>query len=168
MLERVYKVLQLDPQLLYNDLHGAAGSLAQQSSIASGPAAPSSGIVLDMNKIAQLQRETAQVSALLAKVFEDEYTEEPVLHLAPQPSLPGPDTQLYGLDAEHSAFMRLLLSRNEWSRHDLEDAAADMELMLDGALEQINDMGFEHFNMPISEGDDPIEINPDILSELSL
>ncbi|MBD8576086.1 TerB N-terminal domain-containing protein [Pseudomonas syringae] len=168
LLERVYKVLQLDPQLLYNDLHGAAGSLAQQSSIASGPAAPSSGIVLDMSKIAQLQRETAQVSALLAKVFEDEYTEEPVLHLAPQPSLPEPDTQLYGLDAEHSAFMRLLLSRNEWSRHDLEDAAADMELMLDGALEQINDMGFEHFNMPISEGDDPIEINPDILSELSL
>ncbi len=40
--------------------------------------------------------------------------------------------------------------------------------MLDGALEQINDMAFELFDMPVSEGDDPIEINPDILSELAL
>ena len=43
-----------------------------------------------------------------------------------------------------------------------------MELMLDGVLEQINDMAFERFDMPVTEGDDPIEINSDILEELAL
>ncbi|GAB7529594.1 TerB N-terminal domain-containing protein [Pseudomonas sp. 3A(2025)] len=168
LLERVYKALQLDPQSLYSDLHGAAATPAHQPSSPPQPNTSGSGIVLDMNKIAQLQRETAQVSALLAQVFQDEHADEPVMQPATESSLSEAGTQLYGLDAEHSAFLRLLVSRSEWSRQELEDAASDMELMLDGALEQVNDMGFETFNMPISEGDDPIEINPDILSELIL
>ena len=73
-----------------------------------------------------------------------------------------------GLDLEHSAFLRLLISRPQWSRSELETVASDMELMLDGALEQVNDMAFERFDMPITEGDDPIEINSDILEELAL
>ncbi|MGE8458379.1 MAG: tellurite resistance TerB C-terminal domain-containing protein, partial [Pseudomonas alloputida] len=75
---------------------------------------------------------------------------------------------VHGLDVEHSAFLRLLVSRTEWSRAELEDAASDMELMLDGALERINDTAFELFDMPVTEGDDPIEINPEILDELAL
>ena len=40
--------------------------------------------------------------------------------------------------------------------------------VLDGALEQINDMAYERFDMPVTEGDDPVEINTDILEELAL
>ncbi|RML42454.1 hypothetical protein APX70_08037, partial [Pseudomonas syringae pv. maculicola] len=29
-------------------------------------------------------------------------------------------------------------------------------------------MGFDRFNMPVTEGDDPVEINADILEELTL
>jgi hypothetical protein len=75
---------------------------------------------------------------------------------------------VYGLDVDHSALLRLLVGRNEWSRAELEDAAADLDLMLDGALEQINDMAFDRFDMPLCEGDDPIEINPEIMNELTL
>jgi hypothetical protein len=56
----------------------------------------------------------------------------------------------------------------EWSREELEAVASDMDLMLDGALEHINDMAFEHFDMPITEGEDPLEINPDIMGKLPL
>ncbi len=184
LLERVYKALQLDPRSMYSDLHGAAarsfnsadGVGASGSARAGNPlSAPAptnrhngSGIVLDMNRVAQLQRETAQVSALLATVFTDEQEEQiPVIEDTPQGVLEN-GVRLYGLDSEHSAFLRLLVSRAEWSRQELENAASDAELMLDGALEQINDMAFELFNMPISEGDDPVEINPDVLSELTL
>jgi uncharacterized tellurite resistance protein B-like protein len=183
LLERVYKTLDLDPQLLYSDLHGAAIQVPGSSQTGSSPRLdPSSsndlsastsnngadGFSLDLNKIAQLQRETAEVSALLAEVFSGESSELPPVVEIAQEEPSDSATTLYGLDTEHSAFLRLVVSRSEWSRQELEDVATDMELMLDGALEQINDMAFERFDMPISEGDDPIEINQEILEELAL
>ncbi|MNW09500.1 hypothetical protein D3C71_2065080 [compost metagenome] len=72
------------------------------------------------------------------------------------------------MDPDHSAFLRILVSRTEWARDELEAVASDMELMLDGALEQINDMAFESFDMPVTEGEDPFEINPDIMERLPL
>ncbi|WP_205903859.1 tellurite resistance TerB C-terminal domain-containing protein, partial [Pseudomonas viridiflava] len=92
LLERVYKALQLDPQSIYSDLHGAAANSlkgpnvigvsgsnipgAQQTSTSPTNRRAGSGIVLDMARVAQLQRETAQVSALLATVFTDEQEEQ--------------------------------------------------------------------------------------------
>lgn len=183
LLERVYKTLELDPKLLYGDLHGAAMQGPSNPQIVSAPrfASASSQDVnaststarvgefsLDLNKIARLQRETAEVSALLAEVFSGEHSEPtPAVEIAQQDPSESAVT-LYGLDSEHSAFLQLIVSRREWSRQELEDVATDMDLMLDGALEQINDMAFEQFDMPVSEGEDPIEINLEILEELAL
>nr|WP_225927382.1 TerB N-terminal domain-containing protein [Pseudomonas ekonensis] len=177
LLERVYKSLSLDPQLVYSDLHSAAVRPLQTEPVASMDAAPTvasaeGGVTLDMAKIARLQQETAEVSALLANVFGEESTaaDVPQIDVIDQ----GEDSSVeqfatvHGLDVEHSAFLRLLVSRTEWSRAELEDVASDMELMLDGSLERINDMAFELFDIPVTEGDDPIEINPDILEELAL
>ena len=179
LLERVYKALQLDSQLLYSDLHGAASgaSIASVKPAASTPssepgtpitATANQGFVLDHDRIAELQRETAEVSALLAQVFTDDQVDEPEQLVEAADSAPESSADIDGLDLEHAAFLRLLISRPEWSRSELEAAASDMELMLDGALEQINDMAFERFDMPVTEGDDPIEINTDILEELAL
>jgi uncharacterized tellurite resistance protein B-like protein len=179
LLERVYKALQLDSQLLYSDLHGAAAGASitpvkpATSSTPTEPGTQSSavakqGFVLDHERIAELQRETAEVSALLAQVFTDDQVEEPEQSVETVESATETTADVAGLDLEHSAFLRLLISRAEWSRSELEAAASDMELMLDGALEQINDMAFERFDMPVTEGDDPIEINTDILEELAL
>lgn len=177
LLERVYKVLQLDSQLLYSDLHGAAsgGGSAHRSAhspetVANGQpdGALPQGFALNHERIAQLQRETAEVSALLAQVFtEDQVAQADEVVESTQPA-GDTSADVAGLDREHSAFLRLLISRPEWSRCELEDVASDMELMLDGTLEQINDMAFEHFDRPVTEGDDPIIINTDILEELAL
>ncbi|WP_236180791.1 tellurite resistance TerB family protein [Pseudomonas sputi] len=179
LLERVYKALQLDNQLLYSDLHGAASGASitpVKPATSSTPTEPGTqsaavanqGFVLDHERIAELQRETAKVSALLAQVFTDDQVEEPEQAVETVESATEITADVAGLDLEHSAFLRLLISRAEWSRSELEAAASDMELMLDGALEQINDMAFERFDMPVTEGDDPIEINTDILEELAL
>ena len=178
LLERVYKALQLDSQLLYSDLHGAAAGVGiavtpattYPSAEPGAQTASSSkqGFVLDHDRIAQLQRETAEVTALLAKVFTEDQVEEAERPTESAEPNSESSADVPGLDLEHSAFLRLLISRPEWSRAELETAASDMELMLDGALEQINDMAFERFDMPVTEGDDPVEINTDILEELAL
>ncbi|WOF80824.1 TerB N-terminal domain-containing protein [Pseudomonas sp. FeN3W] len=172
LLERVYKTLQLDPQSLYSDLHVASsgssvGSSQTTPSIpGASPSKPVGGFALDQERIAQLQRETEQVSALLAQVFVDDKPAEPddvVVEETVEDT-----SSICGLDADHSAFLRVLVSRTEWSRDELGAVASDMELMLDGALEQINDMAFEHFDMPVTEGEDPFEVNPDIMDKLPL
>jgi hypothetical protein len=74
---------------------------------------------------------------------------------------------LLGLDPEHSAFLRVLLTRPSWSRAELGEVAADMELMLDGALERVNEATLDTLDNRIAEGDDPIEIDQDLMENAS-
>lgn len=60
----------------------------------------------------------------------------------------------------------MLASKLIWERDELEKLAADHNLMLDGTLDSINDASFDHFGGPFFEGDDPIEIDPEIVSRL--
>jgi hypothetical protein len=125
------------------------------------------GFKLDMARIEALQRETAEVSALLSNVFTEEapVSEEKKEEREEAAAVfePGP----LGLDPEHGAFLRLLLTRSSWSRQELADAAADMELMLDGTLERINDASFEQFDAALLEGDDPVEVIRDVMEKVT-
>ncbi|MFH2133638.1 MAG: TerB N-terminal domain-containing protein [Pseudomonadota bacterium] len=170
-LERVYVTLSLDTQLLYSDLHvvpdpGGKGVL----STFSGTQKPKSttGFALNAERIAQLQKETEEVSALLAGVFTEEQHSEPdSVDVTIDESSDAP-AGILGLNAEHSAFVRRLVSRYSWPKSDLNDVAADMELMLDGTLEHINEMMLDMFETPLTEGDDPIEINRELVEQLPL
>lgn len=173
LLERIYGALGIDVQVLYSDLHtgNMSGAENQVSSPKSGRQQTSttgSVITLDPARIAALQQETEQVSKLLAGVFVEEsqsvHPPEPEETESHEPSEPG----VLGLDTELSAFLRVLLSRSTWSRADLNDLANDMHVMADGALERINDAAFEHANGPLTEGEDPVEINREILEALPI
>ncbi|ENC9555955.1 hypothetical protein ABLF39_001790, partial [Aeromonas hydrophila] len=65
-----------------------------------------------------------------------------------------------------SQFLRALLARPEWARDDLSALANTMGLMLDGALEQINEVMLDHFDEMLIEGDDTIELNTDLLEQI--
>lgn len=122
---------------------------------------------LDHAKIAALRKDTERVSALLAGIFEEDIPPEPVSS-APEVVEEGDpvddvQTRLLGLDVVHTAFARMLLSRPQWSRDELTDLAADLSLMLDGALERINEASFDVHDLPFTEGDDPIDVNAELL-----
>ncbi|HGM7298590.1 TPA: TerB N-terminal domain-containing protein [Stenotrophomonas maltophilia] len=162
-LERVYKALGVDPTRVFSDVHAARPSKAPSALPKAAPGA----FQLDPDRIAALQRDTAQVSALLANIFTDEEATPPDLAPAEAVSAEVETAgQLLGLDQAHSALLRLMLSRPVWTRAELEDGAADMELMLDGALEQINDASFDAYDIPFSDGDDPLEINPEFIEKI--
>lgn len=166
-LERTYKALGLDTKLVYADLHANEAPAPSAVASDSAPQKPQ-GFTLDAVRIAQLQKETAEVSALLANVFVEEdapkSAEAAVANLEEEPAQA--TTGILGLDADHSAFVRLLVTRSSWLRDELDDAASDMELMLDGALEHINEAVLDVFDAPLTEGEDPIEINHDVLEAL--
>ena len=171
MLEKLYQMLGLDPQRLYGDLHGntvVGSSNAPTTSTATEKAPNSltqSVFALDTSRIEALQRETAKVSALLADVFAEELSvAEPVQETA-EPHTGS--ASLLGLDGAHSTFLRLLLSRPSWTRSELSDAASDLELMLDGAIEQVNEASLDHWDEPLTDGDDPVGINQEFAQRLA-
>lgn len=195
LLEKIYRMLDLDPQRLYIDLHqgasvasgsprgaraaGAAkpGNPGRPVSKEAAPDARSTGaeLVLDTARIAALQHETARVSAMLADVFVEEQPAVPVDASNPREAagpeepeeiMAAPDA-LLGLDDAHSTFLRLLVSRPAWTRAELADAAADLELMLDGAIEQVNEASLDHWDEPLTDGEDPVEINQDLAQRLA-
>ena len=100
--------------------------------------------------------ESHEVSSLLADIFVEESP-------APQAA---PATGIAGLDAVHSQFLQTLGQKTEWQRSELEAIALSLNLMLGGALEAINEVAFDQCDDAVIEGDNPFEVNPDVLQEL--
>jgi uncharacterized tellurite resistance protein B-like protein len=165
MLEKVYKALGVEPQKVFRDVHAAASGETKSAAVGK---AGETGFKLDAARIAALQQDTEKVSALLAGIFKEEL---PAIVVMPEPEDEELDTVakhegLLGLDEAHDAFARMLLSRPKWSREELLDVAEDLDLMLDGALERINEASFDAHDMAFTDGDDPIEVSAEILEKI--
>ena len=162
-LEKVYKALGVEPKRVFSDIHTAGSGGTPVSPVQAGK----QGFHLDAERIAALQEDTVRVSALLSKIFAEEADSTHASAApAPEPELEDEANAPLGLDEDHSVLLRLLLSRPEWTRAELEDAAADLDLMLDGAMEQINEAAFEAFDEPLFEGEDPISVNTKLFEKI--
>jgi uncharacterized tellurite resistance protein B-like protein len=169
-LEQLYRVLKLDPQSVYQHLYSTpsnATHIGRPSLCVEGTATNSQKITLDRERISQLQRETELVSALLGDAFDEEESDIAVVaqgsvnfaspsEFAAVPLLPG-------LSSSHNAFLTLLLTRAEWSRAELEAAAAERQIILDGAMENINDAALDAFGAMLFDGDDPIYVQTELM-----
>lgn len=168
-LERLYKALGIESHKVFSDLHAVATGIAATSAKTEEIARV--GFALDPARIAELQQDTQKVSALLSTIFTEPEAVPAVASEEPEESGPLEDEikvnkSILGLDDAHSAFARLLLSRPQWRLDELEDAAADLDLMLSGALEQLNEAAYDTYDIPFTEGDDPIEIGAEIVEKL--
>jgi tellurite resistance protein len=149
------------------------------------PPAPKRGkkqaeVALDMSLVQAKLEESQEISNLLAEIFvEAEPTtpkETPQTAVKPgkqsrkrsqaakQSSPPG--RKIAGLDVAHSALLIALKKQTVWQREDLATIATNLDLMLDGALEVINEVAFENCDEAVIEGDNCLEVNPDVLQEL--
>lgn len=176
ILEKIYKTLNLDIQSLYGRLHGTSTDepvtvrppmpTSEGFSIPNSPK-PEADFQLDMNRVEALKHESKRVTDMLVALFEQEAPAESVSPIQIPTEMPEkPDANLLGLDNAHSDLIKLLCSRVQWSRVELEEIAADSGMMLDGTLAQINEAAYDAFDAALTEGDDPIDINQDILKEL--
>lgn len=168
LLERVVSTLKVEVPLPAAALKSARikGPSTQGYTIPpphspSPPPAPTPS--LDMNVVSRRLKETAEVAALLGSVFQEEENELPKTAASPDPSASEPG--LRGMDARHSAFARQLLSTSTWTRDDIERLAGSSGLMLDGALETLNEAAFESVGAAVVEGEDPIIVDEEVAKE---
>jgi uncharacterized tellurite resistance protein B-like protein len=171
VLGKVFGLLGLDPDSVYSKAHAAAAGAGVPTGISVGigvdsdrsdDGAAADGETLDRSAIERKIEETALVSSMLAGIFDggDDAGAEAV---APTGAETGP---LRGLTGAHAALVRDLAEQASWSRAEVEALAAQYELLVDGALEVINNAAFEHWDAPFSEGDDPVEIDEQVAKEM--
>ena len=163
MLGKTYRILGLNPQAVYSDVHKAATepiTIKAAEAAAHGFALPARqnppktpGFHLDAEAIQHKLKETAEVSALLASVFADE-------------TISSPPPRIPAFESQNSAFMRVVAAKSTWSRAELESIAFERAILLDGTMEAINETAFDTCDQPAMEGDDPIEVNIAVLTRL--
>jgi hypothetical protein len=78
-------------------------------------------------------------------------------------SVTADESRLPGLDPTLRTFLEFLMQKSEWAREDLVRAASGMQIMLDGALEQINEAALDFTGEVLIDGDDPIFVQQSVL-----
>lgn len=171
VLNKIYSILELDAQDLYSQAHLAATEPVKIESADSSlegfsiPSRPKKrekkGVELDLEAINRKISETAAVTALLNNIFSEEDTKqtEPIQESSKE-------VGILGLDSLYSQFARILVGKSCWTREELEQLASKQNILLDGALDTINDAAYKAFNEPFFEGDEGIELNAKIAKEI--
>ncbi|XXT86036.1 TerB N-terminal domain-containing protein [Sorangium sp. So ce764] len=188
LLTKLFPTLGLEASEVYRRIHALAGTKAspamdavtvQAGETSKGYPVPppprSSGgsIALDMASVQAKLAETSAVAALLGSIFVEEEQAQPSTTVSTNGDHAAGDAQaktsappVRNLNAAHSAFVRKLAERAEWTRAEVEALAAGFGLLTDGALEVVNDAAFEVCGSAVWSGDDLIEVDADVMKEL--
>lgn len=189
-LVRLFNVLGLDENDVYSQLHSMAtpgsrdaltttrlpGAPARRYAVparSSSPQAPAAttgpAVVLDHALVQAKLEESGRVAALLQEIFEDDEPEAPSTPAPaaiPAQAVDESVEPLGDLDNAHSSLGRELMTRQQWSRAEVEDLAAARGLLPDGALDAINEAALDLSGEPLCEGADPIQINSYAMEEM--
>lgn len=173
-LEKLYTQLGLDKSQVTNDLHTlAATSVAhepvtvakkdesQSHSIPKPDAEPVVGFSLNEELIRIRHAETQQVKGILEDIFVTE-DEDEIVTTESETST----TAINLLDKPHQNLLNQLLQKESWSRDSLHEMCKKLELMVDGAMETINEWAYEQVNAPLIEDGDPLFIDIELAKEI--
>lgn len=181
ILTRIYKLLELDPETLFSDLHAAQtrpdelpATILQPDTESSGRSIPKpsvvsksgrpSGVALSVEAIERTLRETHQVQQLLASVFVEEEVDRVSM---PAPARTSAERKsVLGLDPTHSSLLTRLLMKSDWSRDDLESLCSEYHVLPDGAIETINTAAIEKHGDLLFDLSDSLQLNQDIAKEV--
>ena len=174
-IEQLFRSLGFPAEDAYAALHrGAVGSdepvAVRPATSETGKAVPPppegtavNAAPIDRQKIERIAKETAQVAGLLSEIFASE--EEEIV----QPSrLPADNSSVLfdGLDQQHGELLSFLLANGEQSRPSFESEARRLQLLPDGAIETINEWGFDVIGEPILDAEEDICIVSDLVEEV--
>lgn len=123
---------------------------------------------LNAERIAAIQAETHKVSEILSRIFVEDVAPAISSLKVPERSDARIEEKamLLALDDAHAKLASRIMERSIWSRAALLGIASEFGLMLDGALEHINDAAFDAYDMILCEGDGSVMVNTDIVGRL--
>ena len=128
--------------------------------------------VFDKELLAAYESDTGDAKAMLASIFADEDIADDadedsgVLSDAPVDDDTAHNTLVKGLDTTHSQLYQQLISKEVWQREEAEVLCESLNLMINGAIETINDWAFDNVDAPVLDDDDNLVIDFEIVDEL--
>lgn len=182
VLSKIYPRLGLPADAVYADVHQLISTQVAPAEapvpmraadrppgfaiprIAQESATAPRAVALDVAKVRAKLAETERVSKLLGEIFVEEPAEAPAAPVAAPAAKD--DYLIRGLDGPHSALLLTLAGAASWERARLERLADAVGLLPDGAVEVINEAAFAACGASLLEGEDPIEIDRDVLKEM--
>jgi hypothetical protein len=173
MLEAIHDKLGVPRTHLYSSMHTAvaAGARGATTPVAipdpeacapivhAIPPPPADSGNLSEERLSRVRAETEQVSVLLAEIFAE--VERP----SSDDDANRTGGEFQGLDAAHTAFLAMLLTRPAWPRAELDAAAREAGLMADGAIETINEWAFDRYEAPLLEDGDQLTVDAALLAD---
>jgi len=126
------------------------------------PKATPKRLKLDPVRIATVQLETAKTEKLLHGLFTGDDGPEHTKPIEPVATVATFAPKGLRLDVLHTQLLGQLLARDSWVLEDLRALMAQHDLMLNGAIEALNEAVFDAFGMGLFEGDDPLEVDADV------
>jgi uncharacterized tellurite resistance protein B-like protein len=188
-MERLFKAIGRDQNELHAVLHRNADGLVlvqagkreagvgikhEEAEIPAKMAEPDvQEVVIDFERLSRIRAETETVSAILSDIFKEEGISMPENDLgsdvsgstAASESSPSGDSLFVGLDQEHGDLLSRVL-KGRLLREEFDRVCAELGLMSDGALETLNEWGFDNIGEAIMDDGDGVEIFSDFLDDV--
>jgi len=166
-LEKLYATLGLKKDQVASDIHalvapGEPVSLPKSTVV---EASPAKDFCLNKELIRVREEETKQVKGVLEGIFADQEDDgtEPGSIPAAIIKATGP---LAGLDKAHQNFFHQLLKQETWKRSALNEICKEQDLMVDGAMEVLNEWAFDNANALLIDDGEPVYVDVNLAKEI--
>ncbi len=175
-LEKLYTILGLNKKQVTKDINALASQSCpvtvslkdpDTSFVIPQPANPDdTGRVFALNEelIKNRQEETAQVRSVLEDIFSDREEKDKPEIIPENPAIS--DNPLCSLDETHQKLFHQLVEKKSWEKAAFREICKSLGLMVDGAMEVLNEWAFENADAPLIDDGDPIYIDISLAKEI--
>lgn len=158
-IEKLYSSLGLDKSLVTSDIHAFASSKQPISATSKDVSIDKSTFQLDESILAMHESDTNDAKSVLASIFAvDEEDELEVRSTA--------DVEEEGLGNPYKELFETLIAKESWPRKEVHELCSKLNIMVDGALETINDWAYDKVDAPVLDDDGDIYVDLEIVEEL--
>ena len=171
-LEKLYGYLGLEKDSIVKDVHTKSAerkpSIIDLIKDVKDKVELTEGTFIDMALVRRHETETESVKAILGEIFSEPDSVDKDQHII----LSDLDKQessftIAGLDEAHLALYEKIITKGEWAREELQSICEQINLMIDGSIETINDWAFELVDSPLIEEGELIYVDLDLADEIS-
>ena len=167
-LRKLYTSLGLDVGLVSSDIHNQTSRKLKNSSYgrqeqsdAGDVSTP--GISLNPDLLDVYKEETEGVKTVLDGIFAEENIEDESENITNDVVT---TTQVTGLDEAHTQFYEKLICKEKWSSEEVNEICKELNLMVDGAIEVINDWAFDNVDAPLIDGGGVFYVDLEVVQEI--
>ncbi|MEH8022126.1 TerB N-terminal domain-containing protein [Rheinheimera metallidurans] len=158
-IEKLYTSLGLDKSLVTSDIHQLTTTRKANQSPVADAEKSNDVFQLDEDILAMHESDTSDAKSMLENIFavDDEPESEQIIASSPQQD---------SLDKSHKALFDALITKTIWPRKEVHELCSKFNLMVDGAIETINNWAYEKVDAPVLDDDGEIYVDLEIVEEL--